>query len=87
MNKTLSVCGVGLMLILAGSFAGAVVLWAQRPETADPEVLTRLRRVPVRRFTAGPGWPARRRGGAEHVDSLPAALSRLLDELGELGGP
>ncbi|GAB1510905.1 MerR family transcriptional regulator [Actinophytocola sp. KF-1] len=52
-----------------------VVLWAHRPETADPAVLRRLRRFPVRVMTAGPGWPSRR--GAEHLGSLTGALATL----------
>jgi hypothetical protein len=62
-----------------------VVLWAQRPETARPEALARLRRLPAHPLTAGPGWPPRRRGGAAHVDSLGsalAALSALTDRAG-----
>jgi DNA-binding transcriptional MerR regulator len=55
---------------------GVVVLWAQRPETASSGALAGLRRLRVRRMTAGPGWPVRRRG-AGHVDSLPAALAAL----------
>ncbi len=57
-----------------------VVLWAQRQETADPAVLRRLRRLPVRRMTAGPGWAVRRRTGTEHLDSLPTALAALVGE-------
>jgi hypothetical protein len=54
-----------------------VVLWSQRPETASPEALRRLRRFPSRRMTAGPGWPARRRGSADHLDTLTDALATL----------
>jgi hypothetical protein len=56
----------------------AVVLWAHRPETANPDALRRLRRFPVRRMTAGPGWPSRRRAGTEHLDSLSGAVTALL---------
>ena len=65
---------------------GAVVLWAQRQETASPEALARLRHVPVRGMTAGPGWRARRSRGTGHVDSLPAALATLT-ETAATGGP
>jgi hypothetical protein len=55
----------------------AVVLWSQRPETASPDALRRLRRLPSRRMTAGPGWSARRRASPDHLDTLPAALTSL----------
>jgi DNA-binding transcriptional MerR regulator len=67
----------GLVDAVRATAPCAVVLWAQRPETADPQALARLRRVPARRFTAGPGWPVRRRDAAGHLDSLPAALASL----------
>ncbi len=35
---------------------GAVVLWAQRQDTAGAEVLRALLPYSVRRYTAGPGW-------------------------------
>ncbi|TDV56113.1 B12 binding protein [Actinophytocola oryzae] len=56
-----------------------VVLWAQRRETASRQTLARLRRLPVRPLTAGPGWLPRRHGGVGHVDSLSAALASLAD--------
>ncbi len=56
---------------------GAVVLWAHQAGTANADALRRLRRFPVRRMTAGPGWPSRRRAGTEHLDSLPGALTSL----------
>lgn len=55
----------------------AVVVWSQRPATASAEPLRGLRRLPPRLMTAGPGWSARRRGSAEHLDSLPGALAAL----------
>lgn len=55
----------------------AVVLWAQRQQTAGAEALRPLRRLPVRRVVAGPGWPQRPLAGAEAVRSLPAAVHLL----------
>lgn len=52
-----------------------VVLWAQRPETARPDAIRALQRFPLRRVTAGPGWPRRRAVGVDHVDSLRAAVT------------
>ena len=55
-----------------------VVLWAHRRETARTDVLRELRRFPVRRVAAGPGWPRRRQAGVTHVNSLADALDTLL---------
>lgn len=55
----------------------AVVLWAQRTETARSEAMRALRPFPVRRLTAGPGWSSRRLTGVEHVADLSAALTLL----------
>ena len=55
----------------------AVVLWAQQPRTAGPDALRALRSFPLRRITAGPGWPRRRLAGVEHVGSLSAAMMLL----------
>lgn len=54
----------------------AVVLWSQCPETARPEAVRALLRRRVRALIAGPGW-RRRPAGAEHVDSLRAAVTAL----------
>jgi MerR family transcriptional regulator, light-induced transcriptional regulator len=55
----------------------AVVLWAQRPDTADPAVLRQLRPHAVRLFAAGPGWATSALEGAEHLADLPQALAVL----------
>jgi DNA-binding transcriptional MerR regulator len=55
----------------------AVVLWAQRSETAHSDAIRALRTFPLRRITAGPGWPRRRTAGVDHVDSLPEAMALL----------
>ncbi|NKQ52033.1 MerR family transcriptional regulator [Amycolatopsis sp. K13G38] len=54
-----------------------VVLWSQRPDTAHLDAIRSLRHHPVRRITAGPGWPSRRPSGTEHVASLNEALTAL----------
>jgi len=56
---------------------GAVVLWAQRPDTAGPEVLRALMPYPVRRYTAGPGWQDPPPPGIQHVTSLREAVDML----------
>ena len=53
----------------------ALVLWAQRPGTADFRVLRALRPHGVRLFTAGPGWA--HTGDAAHLTGLPQALAAL----------
>ncbi|WP_035303990.1 MerR family transcriptional regulator [Actinokineospora inagensis] len=55
----------------------AVVLWAQRPQTAQPDALRALRSFSSRRVIAGPGWPRRPLAGVDHVDSLSAAMTLL----------
>ncbi|MCT2587764.1 MerR family transcriptional regulator [Actinophytocola gossypii] len=55
----------------------AVVLWAHRPDTAQVDALRRLRRLPPRVLTAGPGWSARRRASAGYLPTLDAALAEL----------
>jgi hypothetical protein len=55
----------------------AVVLWAQQPQTARSETLRALGLLPLRRITAGPGWPRQQRAGVDHVGDLPAALELL----------
>ncbi|KAA9166393.1 MerR family transcriptional regulator [Amycolatopsis acidicola] len=55
----------------------AVVLWSQRPETADADVIRVLRGHPVRRILAGPGWPDRCPPGTQHTPGLTAALELL----------
>jgi MerR family transcriptional regulator, light-induced transcriptional regulator len=54
-----------------------VVLWAQRPETADREVLRDLAGYPVRVVTAGPGWPPQPPPGVRHVETLTQAVTLL----------
>jgi len=56
----------------------AVVLWAQRPETASPDVLRALRPYPVRQIIAGPGWGGRCPPGATAVTTLREALTALI---------
>jgi MerR family transcriptional regulator, light-induced transcriptional regulator len=58
-----------------------VVLWAQRAQTADYDVLRGLSGYPVRRIVAGPGWEARGAAGAQPVTTLRGALAALV------GGP
>ena len=60
----------------------AVVLWAQRQETASPGALRALSRYPARRFVAGPGWGARLAGGAQRVTTLRGALAALAGRAG-----
>ncbi|HEX2134060.1 MAG TPA: MerR family transcriptional regulator [Actinophytocola sp.] len=67
----------GLVAAARALAPGAVVVWAQRPDTARGDVLTRLGRLPLRRLTAGPGWSARRRASPEHLPSLGAAVTSL----------
>jgi DNA-binding transcriptional MerR regulator len=55
----------------------AVVLWAHRPETASPGALRALRRHPVRRLVAGPGWEARPAAGTQRVTTLRGAVAAL----------
>ena len=60
---------------------GAVVVWAQRPDTAGgtagPEVVRALRPYPVRLYTAGPGWPVPPPPGVRHLGSLREAVDTL----------
>jgi len=56
---------------------GAVVLWAQREETARPAALHALRSHPAGRIAAGPGWEGQQTDGAQLVTTLPAALVAL----------
>jgi MerR family transcriptional regulator, light-induced transcriptional regulator len=67
---------------------GAVVLWAQRADTAGPEVLRALRPYPVRRYIAGPGWPVNPPAGTRYVASLREAVDALagLSPNGRPGG-
>lgn len=55
----------------------AVVLWAQRQETAAPGLLSALSRYPVRLVAAGPGWDIRLLTGVSLVLTLRAALTVL----------
>jgi MerR family transcriptional regulator, light-induced transcriptional regulator len=56
---------------------GAVVVWAQRPDTAGPEVVRALRPYSVRLYTAGPGWPVPPPPGVRHLGSLREAVDTL----------
>jgi predicted CoA-binding protein len=60
-----------------GTQPDAVVLWAQRPETAAYGVLRTLARYPVRRIAVGPGWDSRRVAGARRITTLRTALALL----------
>jgi DNA-binding transcriptional MerR regulator len=64
----------------------AVVLWAHREATASLTALRALRRYPVRRLAAGPGWGARP-AGAQRVTTLGAALAALAGAAGADPGP
>jgi DNA-binding transcriptional MerR regulator len=55
----------------------AVVLWAQRPETAAPGLLRALSRYPVRSVAAGPGWDSRPLAGVAQVSTLRDAVAAL----------
>lgn len=63
----------------AATRPAAVVLWSQSPATARVEAVRALGAFPLRRVTAGPGWPRRRLSGTERVTSLPAAVAALAD--------
>ncbi len=54
-----------------------IVLWAQRPETADPDALRALSACPVRVVIAGPGWPPRPAPGVSRVATLREAITLL----------
>ncbi len=60
----------------------AVVLWAQRADTAAVGALRALSRFPVRLVAAGPGWDDRRLSGARLVTSLRGALELLASDPG-----
>lgn len=55
----------------------AVVLWAQRRDTAIANAVSALRGLAPERIVAGPGWTARRLRGTTHVSSLSEAVDRL----------
>jgi DNA-binding transcriptional MerR regulator len=55
----------------------AVVLWAQRAETANPDVLHALSRHPTLLVAAGPGWDPRQLAGSRRVTTLREALTAL----------
>jgi hypothetical protein len=54
-----------------------VVLWAQRRESARTDTVRALRRLPVRRLVAGPGWPRKPPAGTEPVHTLADAVALL----------
>jgi hypothetical protein len=68
-----------LVHAVAAARPAAVVLWAQSPATARPEAVRALGAFPLRRITAGPGWPRRRLPGTERFTSLAAAVTALTD--------
>ncbi len=55
----------------------AVVLWAQRPDTAGPEAVRALRPYPARLYAGGPGWPVPPPAGTRHLNSLREAIRAL----------
>ena len=61
----------------------AVVLWAQRPETAAYGVLRALSRYPVRPVAAGPGWDSRRIADVPQVINLRDAVAALAGDPGD----
>lgn len=71
-----SVPAEGLVGAVRVAAPHVVVLWSHSPATASRDTVSRLRRVPVRVLTAGPGWP-RRRDSADHADTLAGALASL----------
>ena len=71
-----------LVRAVRDSAPSAVVLWSQRPETADLQVLRALQPCRVRLYTAGPGWPSSGGAGIEHLTSLPHALTALTAQAG-----
>ncbi|MGH3876036.1 MAG: MerR family transcriptional regulator [Actinophytocola sp.] len=66
-----------LVHAVAAARPDAVVLWAQSPATARPEAVRALGVFPLRRVTAGPGWPRRRLSGTERFSSLTGAVAAL----------
>jgi MerR family transcriptional regulator, light-induced transcriptional regulator len=68
-----------LVHAVAAARPETVVLWAQSPVTARIETVRALGAFPVRRVTAGPGWPAGRLPGTERVGSLAAAVAALTE--------
>ncbi|HYY18994.1 MAG TPA: hypothetical protein VE864_09145, partial [Streptosporangiaceae bacterium] len=65
----------------------AVVLWAQRPDTAGLRVVQALLPYPVRLLTAGPGWPAAGSESIEHLTGLRHALTVLVGPSADPGDP
>lgn len=68
-----------LVHAVAAARPETVVLWAQSPVTAHIETVRALGAFPVRRVTAGPGWPAGRLPGTERVGYLAAAVAALTE--------
>lgn len=54
-----------------------VVLWSHRRESARADTVRALRRLPVRRLVAGPGWPRKPLAGTEPVHTLADAVALL----------
>jgi MerR family transcriptional regulator, light-induced transcriptional regulator len=67
---------------VAAATPDVVVVWAQRGATAGSDTLAAMRRLPVRRIAAGPGWSPDKLAGAELVTTLPDAVSLVLDAIG-----
>lgn len=72
-----AVPAVSLVAAVRATTPEVVVLWAQRPESADSDALGKLRHLPPRHMTAGPGWSPRRRAGGDHLSDLSGALAAL----------
>ncbi|HEY0719550.1 MAG TPA: MerR family transcriptional regulator [Streptosporangiaceae bacterium] len=72
----------GLVRAVRASGPSALVLWSQRPDTAGLPVLQALMPLPIRLFTAGPGWPTGTEG-IEHLSDLPHALHALVTSPGD----
>jgi hypothetical protein len=72
-----SVPPTSLRRAVAAAEPDVAVVWSQRRVTASPDGLAVLRRMPVRRVAAGPGWSADRLAGAQLVTTLPDAVTTV----------
>jgi hypothetical protein len=68
---------LSLVRAVRDTVPGAVVVWAQRPDTAGPEVVRALRPYSVRLYIAGPGWPVPPPPGVRPLRSLREAVDTL----------
>jgi DNA-binding transcriptional MerR regulator len=66
-----------LVHAVATARPAAVVLWAHSQATARIEAVRALGAFPVRRVTAGPGWPRRRLSGTDRAANLSSAVALL----------